>query len=158
MRPNKDRLYSSEGQMGILFMVSPYTLRGAPLGPFKAEEVCICVCVHTLFFPPGSSTHLGQPLVPDISTLSLLAVTNTLHKGLGCVCVCWISLCSVIFIALSYLLSQKSSAARRLYALLFPHGSYFVHCSDCAGSRCSACQCRGHSSVALVGKELTGCS
>lgn len=50
VRPNKDRLYSSKGQMGVLFMVSPYTLRGAPLGPFKAEEVCICVCVFIQFF------------------------------------------------------------------------------------------------------------
>lgn len=63
VRPNKDRLYSSEGQMGVLFMVSPYTLRGGPLGLFKAEEVCVCVCVHTVF-PGGSSTHLGQSLVP----------------------------------------------------------------------------------------------
>lgn len=32
MRPDKDRLYSGEGQMGALFMCSPYTLRGAPSG------------------------------------------------------------------------------------------------------------------------------
>ena len=61
VRPNKDRLYSSKGQMGVLFMVSPYTLRGAPLGPFKAEEVCVCA---RSVSPPGSRTHSGQPPVP----------------------------------------------------------------------------------------------
>lgn len=57
VRPNKDGLYSSEGQMGVLFMVSPYTLRGAPSGPFKAEEVYFLLS-------PGWSAHLGQALVP----------------------------------------------------------------------------------------------
>lgn len=28
--------------MGVLFMVSSYTLREAPSGHFKAEEVCMC--------------------------------------------------------------------------------------------------------------------
>lgn len=65
VRPNKDRLYSSEGQMGVLFMVSPYTLRGAPLGPFKAEEVCIYVCVFVQFFLLARAHTWDKPLVPE---------------------------------------------------------------------------------------------
>lgn len=42
MRPNKDGLCSGEGQMAVLFMVSPYTRSWAPSGHFKAEEVCMC--------------------------------------------------------------------------------------------------------------------
>lgn len=70
VRPNKDRLYSSEGQMGVLFMVSPYTLRGAPLGPFKAEEVYICVCVCSYSFSSWLEHTLGTTFSPQISTLS----------------------------------------------------------------------------------------
>lgn len=66
--------------MGVLFMVSSYTLREAPLGPFKAEEVCMSV--HTLS-PPGSSTHLGEVLVPKYPH-------SPAHKGLECI---WLDLC-----------------------------------------------------------------
>lgn len=70
VRPNKDGLYSNEGQMGVLFMVfSPYTPSGAPSGPFKAEEVYLCVCVQTLSLPWLRLT-LGTIFIPQISTLS----------------------------------------------------------------------------------------
>ena len=68
----------------------------------------LCVCVRTVF-PPGSSTRLGRTFSPRISTF-LLALTNTLLQVLdlspsvGSLCVL-----SFFFIALSYLLSQKST-------------------------------------------------
>lgn len=67
VRPNKDGLYSSEGQMGVLFMVSPYTLRGAPSGPFKAEEVCICACAHAFFFFSWLERSLGTSFSAQMS-------------------------------------------------------------------------------------------
>lgn len=66
------------------------------------------MCVRTVF-PPGSSTRLGRTFSPRISTF-LLALTNTLLQVLdlspsvGSLCVL-----SFFFIALSYLLSQKST-------------------------------------------------
>lgn len=47
VRPNKDRLYSSEGQMGVLFMVSPPTRREElPQDPLKPRR---CACAYRRF-------------------------------------------------------------------------------------------------------------
>lgn len=117
VRPNKDRLYSSKGQMGVLFMVSPYTLRGAPLGPFKAEERC--VCTHTVF-PPGSHTHTWDNLQSPTIHTALLTMTNTPHKRS---CACWICLCSVIFFYSLKPTYYPRSLVEQRHAWLFPHGS-----------------------------------
>ncbi len=84
VRPNKDRLYSSEGQMGVLFMVSPYTLRGAPLGPFKAEEVYICVCVCSYSFSSWLEHTLGTTFSPQISTLPARHDKHTTQRSWMC--------------------------------------------------------------------------
>lgn len=77
VRPNKDGLYTGEGQMGVLFMVSSYTLREAPSGHFK-EEMCVHVCACA----PDSSAHLGQPSIPKYLHISARH-DNMPHRRLG---------------------------------------------------------------------------
>lgn len=148
--------------MGVLFMVSPYTLRGAPLGPFKGEKMCICVCLGGSNSFPSWLRHTWDNLwSPNIHTI-LFQVTKTLHRARVCVCVCvclWVSLCSVIFYSLK-LLIPKSLAGMLCYFLMA-----LTLCIVLIGTRLAAdvqsaadCQRRGHSSVALAGKALTPCS
>lgn len=65
MRPNKDGLCSSEGQMGVLFMGSPYTLRETPSGHFKAEAL------RNVFAPAGDNYRS-----PNISAFSHAVTTR----------------------------------------------------------------------------------
>lgn len=65
MRPNKDGLCSSEGQMGVLFMGSPYTLRETPSGHLKAEAV------RNVFALAGDNCRS-----PNISTSSRAATAS----------------------------------------------------------------------------------
>lgn len=123
VRPNKDRLYSDEGQMGVLFMVSPYTRRGAPLGPLKQRR-----CMFIQFFPPGSHTYTWDNLwSPNIHTILLRHYTKVLD------------VCSVIFYSPElHIIPQVCSSS---YAMLFPGRSHSVCCSawDEDSSRCSVC-------------------
>lgn len=57
MRPNKDGLCSGEGQMGVLFMGSPYALRETPSGHFKAEAACVCSLWLETTIGPQISPH-----------------------------------------------------------------------------------------------------
>lgn len=88
VRPNKDGLYTGEGQMGVLFMVSSYTLREAPSGHFKAEEACMCVCVCSRLerslgttFHPQISPHFCSPRQHATRTSGCIQVLATFLSG-----------------------------------------------------------------------------
>lgn len=88
MRPNKDGLCSSEGQMGVLFMLLPDTPREAPSGHFKAEEVCMCSLpvpkyVHSLA-RRDNTLRAGTVLRVERQALTTYELIGT-HV---CVCVC----------------------------------------------------------------------
>lgn len=107
----------------------------------------LCVCVRTVF-PPGSSTHLGPTFSPRISTF-LLALTNTLLKvsdlspSVGSLRVL------SFFIALSYLLSQKSTM---LCYFLMAH----TWCIVLIGTKLAA-DVRSAAGLPVLGTFLSGC-
>lgn len=122
----------------------------------------MCVCLWGVKqFSLLAEAHTWDNLwSPNIHTI-LFQVTKTLHRARVCVCLCvlWVSLCSVIFYSLK-LLIPKSLAGMLCYFLMA-----LTLCIVLIGTRLAAdvqsaadCQRRGHSSVALAGKELTPCS
>lgn len=123
--------------------------------------MCACLWGGQTVFLPGWGT-LETTFGPQISTLSCSKWPKH-YTELLCVCVSvcvfWVSLCSVIFYSLK-LLIPKSLAGMLCYFLMA-----LTLCIVLIGTRLAAdvqsaadCQRRGHSSVALAGKELTPCS
>lgn len=140
--PTKTGFIAARVKWAFYSWFPPYTLRGAPSGPFKGEEVCIRAWSYSLGQSPAS-------IYPHFVS----AMTNSPHKGFGSLCV----LSFFFFLALSYLSSQKSSRAAT-YSLRSPRASCVAgmgtqRAADVGSA--AACQRRGHSSVALIGREQT---
>lgn len=95
-----------------------------PQDPLKPRR-CASVRVFIHFLFSWLERSLGTTFSPQTSP-RFCAPWQT-HEGPGCVCVCvcWIPPRSVIFIALSYLLSQKSSRA----AICFAISSWLTLCA-----------------------------